>query len=157
MRHRFLGRKLNRKSDQRRALFLSLARSLIENGQMKTTLVKAKVIRRIVEKQITKAKKRDLTGRRKIQTFLRSKKHTNRLVDVIAPLFSERSGGYLRIIPLPQREGDNAKMAKVEFVEEILEKTPDEKKKEEKLGIKKEENLKTEKQKNKKERIKIKK
>lgn len=130
MRHKKSGKKLNRNTKQRKALFLSLSKSLIEKEQIITTLTKAKVIRSFLEKLIAKARRGDQASRRKIQAVLRQRKITNKLVDEIAPIFKKRPGGFLRIIPLTQRRGDNAKMAKIEFVEKISDQKPGEKKKE---------------------------
>jgi len=117
MRHRIAGRKFSRSTKQRKALFFSGLQVLIENGFLKTTLERAKSIRRIAEKLITKARQGDVASRRKIHLILRKRSLVNKLVDEIAPLFRERKGGYLRIIRFPPRQGDKAVMARLEFVE----------------------------------------
>lgn len=126
MRHQVTGKKFSRTTNQRKALFLGIIRTLIERGSVTTTLVKAKAVKRVAEKLITTAKKGDLAARRRVLIFLREKNLTNRLVDEIAPVFKERKGGYLRIIRLSQRLGDNALMAKLEFVSQPQ---PDQRKK----------------------------
>lgn len=118
MKHRVSKRKFNRNTKERKALFYSLTTSLIEKGYLTTTLAKAKTIKSLVEKLITKAKEGSLASRRKIHSFLRKRDLVNRLTDEIAPLFKTRKGGYLRIVRLPFREGDGAQMARLEFVEE---------------------------------------
>lgn len=119
MRHQVKGKKLNRNTKQRKALFLSLSRAMILEGGMVTTLPKAKVFRSFFEKLISRAKKGDFNARREVSKVLRRKQLTNILVDEIAPVFKNRPGGYLRIIRLPRRGGDDAPMAKVELVEKI--------------------------------------
>lgn len=122
MRHKVKGKKFSRNTNQRKALFKSLLKGIIKNGEIKTTLTKAKVSQRILEGLITDGKKGDLACRRRIYSVLQDKKLSNKLVDEISPLFKSRAGGYLRIIKLMPRGGDNAKMAKVELVEKIEEK-----------------------------------
>lgn len=119
MRHQVAGRKFSRNTLERKALFFSLARGLIIEGEIKTTLAKAKTIRGYFEKMITTAKKADLAARRNLLTQLRTRELVNRLVDGIAPVFKDRPGGYLRIIKLGERRGDNAPLAKIEFVSPI--------------------------------------
>lgn len=110
-------RKFSRNTLQRKALFLSAMRGLVENGAITTTLAKAKTVRSLMEKLVTKAKQGDLTARRKIHSVLRNRRLVNKLVEEIAPVFKERPGGYLRIFRLFPRRGDNAQMARLEFVE----------------------------------------
>ena len=110
---------MGRDIKERKALFLSLARGLIINGEIKTTLAKAKTIRGYLEKMITVAKKGDLSARRNLQSQLRKRELVNRLVDEVAPQFKDRPGGYLRIIKLGERRGDRAFLAKIEFVSKI--------------------------------------
>jgi len=119
MRHRIAGKKLSLNHNQRKALFKNLINSLIIHGQIKTTEAKAKVIRRLVEKLITKGKKQTLHARRLIAAFLQNKKAVNKIVDELAPLFKKRRGGYTRIIRLGERKGDNAPMVKLELVERL--------------------------------------
>jgi len=117
MRHQVLGRKFNRDTKERKALFLSLARALIEKGEIKTTLARAKTTQRLTENLVIIARRGDLSARRRIHSFLREVKLVNKLVDEIAPVFKQRPGGYTRIVRLYQRQGDNALLAKLEFVD----------------------------------------
>lgn len=118
-RHGYKGRKLGRKTDQRRALIRGLAKSLFEYGQIETTLPKARDLRRYGEKLITKARRGDLSDRRAIIAALGNDVFiANLLVDHIAPQI-KRDSGYLRIERTRLREGDRAQMAIIEFVDEI--------------------------------------
>lgn len=117
-RHGYKGRKFGRERDQRNALMRGLAISLIEHGTIVTTLPKAKELRPIVEKMVTKAKKGGLANRRALIASLNIES-ANRLADIIAPSM-KRDSGYLRIEKLGEyRVGDNAEMARIEFVDEI--------------------------------------
>ena len=119
-RHGYKGRKFGRERDQRNALMRGLAIALIEHGAIVTTLPKAKDLRPIVEKMITKARKGGLSNRRALIANL-NVKSANRLMDVIAPSIA-RDSGYLRIAKLGEyRVGDNAELARIEFVDEIKE------------------------------------
>ena len=119
-RHGYRGRKFGRERDQRRALMRGLAISLIEHGAIVTTLPKAKELRPYMEKMITKAVKGGLANRRALIANL-NVASANRLVDVIAPSM-QRTSGYLCIVKLGEyRVGDNAEMARIEFVDEIKE------------------------------------
>lgn len=121
-RHGYKGRKFGRERDQRNALMRGLAISLIEHGAIVTTLPKAKELRPIVEKMVTKAKKGGLANRRALIASLNIES-ANRLADIIAPSM-KRDSGYLRIEKLGEyRAGDNAEMARIEFVDEITEST----------------------------------
>ncbi len=115
MRKKKKGRKLKRKKDQRKALLKSLAESLIEYERITTTQAKAKELAPFIEKLITKAKKGGLSQRRQVVKVL-SKKSTKKLFDEIAPRYKDRPGGYTRILKLPPRKSDGAKMAIIEFV-----------------------------------------
>jgi large subunit ribosomal protein L17 len=117
MKHRISGKKLSLNHDQRKALFKNLINSLIIHGQIKTTEAKAKAVRRLAEKLITKGKEQTLHARRLIAAFLQNKKAVNKIVDELAPLFKKKPGGYTRIIRLGERRGDNAPMVKLELVE----------------------------------------
>lgn len=119
-RHGYKGRKFGRERDQRKALMRGLSIALIKHGAIETTLPKAKELRPYVEKMVTKARRGTLADRRDLiaETNVDT---TNRLVDVIAPSM-KRDSGYLRIEKLNQfRVGDNAEMARIEFVDEIKE------------------------------------
>ena len=115
MRHHYKKRKLNRNYDQRRALFKGLIKSLIIHEEIKTTESKAKVIRGIFEKLVTKGKEGTLHARRLIHAFLQDKKAVNKLVDRLAPLFKHRPGGFTRIIRLGKRRGDKAMLVRLEL------------------------------------------
>lgn len=117
MRHKLAGKKLSLDRDQRKSLFKNLIRSLIIHGRIKTTEAKAKAIRGLVEKLITKGKKQTLQSRRLIAAFLQNKKVVNKIVDELGPLFKKRTGGFTRIIRLGKRRGDKAMMVNLELVE----------------------------------------
>lgn len=117
MRHRLAGKKLSLDRGQRKSLFKNLIRSLIIHGRIKTTEAKAKAIRGLVEKLITKGKKQTLQSRRLIAAFLQNKKVVNKIVDELGPLFKKRTGGFTRIIRLGKRRGDKAMMVNLELVE----------------------------------------
>ena len=116
MRHRVFGRKLSRDINARKALLANLATSLIVNGKLVTTVAKAKFARPYVEKLITSAKGDRLFANRKLASVL-STAAFKKLVLEIAPGFSERHGGYLRIVKQVTRRGDNAQMARLELLE----------------------------------------
>ena len=109
------GRKLSRKSNQRKALLRSLARSLFLNNRIKTTEAKAKELSPFVEKIITRAKKDDLATRRYLSKFFASEV-AGKLIKEIGPIYRKRKGGYTRIIKLGPRKGDGAKMALIELI-----------------------------------------
>ena len=117
MRHGKSGRKLNRTSSHRKAMFANMAASLIEHEQIVTTLPKAKELRPIVEKLVTLGKRGDLHARRQAISAVRDVKMVGRLFDTIAPRYADRNGGYLRIMKAGFRHGDSAPMAVIEFVE----------------------------------------
>ncbi len=120
MRHRMSGRQLNRNSSNRKALFRSLAIALVssKDGLIKTTLPKAKELRRVVEPLITLAKVDSVANRRLAYARLDDKSAVGRLFQ-IAPLFANRAGGYTRILKCGLRPGDNAPMAYVQFTEAL--------------------------------------
>ncbi len=115
MKKRKKGRKLSRKSNQRKALLKSLARELFLKEKIKTTEAKAKEVRGFVEKQITKGKAGNLSSRRLLAKNF-SLKMVKKIVDDIAPRYKERKGGYTRIIKLGSRKSDGAKMAIIELI-----------------------------------------
>lgn len=123
------GRKLGRTSNQRKALFRGLISSLIEKGQIKTTLAKAKAIKGQAEKLITKAKRGSLNDRRIIFRFLTKKSLVDDLVDRISPSLAKRNSGYLKILKLERRKGDDTPMALLSFVDELPKVEKTEKKK----------------------------
>ena len=120
MRHRVKGKKLSRSTNQRQALFKSQVSSLILKSQIKTTEAKAKAIKGLIDKLITKAKKGSLSARRQVLSFLPNKKVVNQLFDVIAPATKDRSSGFTRVIRLGRRRGDNTQMAKIELIDKPL-------------------------------------
>lgn len=124
MRKQVFGRQLGRTKNERQALFRGLIRSLVTEGEIKTTVAKAKAIRAQAEKLITRAKSGTLVDRRIIFQTLNERALVNRLVEEIAPLFKERKGGYLRLVRLGRRRGDNAEMMKVMFTEEVAKMRP---------------------------------
>jgi large subunit ribosomal protein L17 len=101
---------------QRDALMRSLARNLINEGRITTTLAKAKSLRPMVEKLVTKAKTGTLASRRLVNSRVQGEKETKELFDTIAKKYADRKGGYTRIVKLPRRELDAAEMAMIEFV-----------------------------------------
>jgi large subunit ribosomal protein L17 len=117
MRHRHGLRKLNRTSSHRQAMFRNMAVSLLRHEAIKTTLPKAKELRRIVEPLITLAKEPTLANRRLAFDRTRDREIVTKLFDVLGPLFKARPGGYTRILKMGFRNGDNAPMAFVELVE----------------------------------------
>ena len=117
-RHGYKGRKFARERDQRNALVGGLATTLVDHGSIVTTLPKAKSLRPVVEKLVTKAKVGDLHNRRQILSALKIKEVAHKLVDEIAPKYAKRDGGYLRIVKTELRRGDNTQMARISFVEE---------------------------------------
>ena len=117
MRHRKSGRKLNRNSSHRKAMFKNMAVSLLTHEVIKTTLPKAKSLRSIVEPIITLAKNDTVANRRLAYNRLQDKKVLGKLFSEIGPKNKERPGGYLRILKCGFRKGDNAPMAIVELVE----------------------------------------
>ena len=117
MRHGNGLRKLNRTSSHRAAMFRNMCNSLIEHEAIKTTVPKAKELRRIVEPLITLAKEPTLANKRLAFDRLRNRDNVVKLFDVLGPLFAKRPGGYTRILKMGFRVGDNAPMAYMELVE----------------------------------------
>ena len=117
MRHQKAGRKLNRTASHRKAMFANMAASLILHEQIVTTLPKAKEIRPIVEKLVTLGKRGDLHARRQAISQIRDVTVVAKLFDAIATRYATRNGGYLRSMKAGFRQGDNAAMAVIEFVE----------------------------------------
>jgi large subunit ribosomal protein L17 len=122
MRHRYSGRKLNKTSSHKRAMFRNMTASLVEHELIKTTLPKAKELRRFAEPLITIAKNDSVANRRLVFDRLRNKETVGKLFSDLGPRYQERPGGYLRILKCGMRTGDNAPMAYVELVDrEIVE------------------------------------
>ena len=117
MRHRVGGRKLQRTSSHRAALFRNMAAALIKHEQITTTLAKARELRPYVEKLITLAKKGGLSNRRLAHTRLMDDTQLVKLFDVIAPRYAERNGGYTRVIKAGIRASDASPIAIIEFVD----------------------------------------
>ena len=120
MRHRKSGRKLNRNSPHRKAMFKNMASSLVEHEVIKTTLPKAKELRRIAEPLITLAKEDSVANRRLVFSRLHNKMAVGKLFTDLGPRFKERPGGYIRITKCGFRHGDNAPMAYVELLDRTL-------------------------------------
>ena len=121
MRHRQSGRQLNRNSSHRKAMFSNMANSLLEHGIIKTTLPKAKELRRIAEPLITLAKTDSVANRRLAFSRLRDKENVGKLFNELGPRYKERPGGYTRIMKCGFRSGDVAPMAYIELVDRPVE------------------------------------
>jgi len=117
MRHRKIGRQLSRNSSHRKATLQSLSIALIKNGAIKTTVAKAKELRRVAEPLITRAKVDSVHNRRTVFSRLRDKESVGILFNELGPRYVERPGGYTRIIKCGFRAGDNAPMAYIELVD----------------------------------------
>ncbi|RTE87629.1 MULTISPECIES: 50S ribosomal protein L17 [Gammaproteobacteria] len=117
MRHRKSGRQLNRNSSHRKAMFSNMASSLVRHEVIKTTLPKAKELRRVIEPLITMAKQDSVANRRLAFARTRDKEVVGKLFNELGPRYSERPGGYTRILKCGFRAGDNAPMAFVELVD----------------------------------------
>jgi large subunit ribosomal protein L17 len=117
MRHQKAGRKLNRNSSHRKAMFRNMSNSLFKHEIIKTTLPKAKELRRVAEPLITLAKEDSVAHRRTAFDRLRDKEAVGKLFEELGPRYQERPGGYLRILKCGYRPGDKATMAYVELVD----------------------------------------
>ncbi|MGD8671988.1 MAG: 50S ribosomal protein L17 [Thiogranum sp.] len=117
MRHRQSGRKLNRNSSHRKAMFRNMAASLLDHEVIKTTLPKAKELRRVAEPLITIAKSDSVANRRLAFNRLRDRDVVTKLFNELGPRYKDRPGGYLRILKMGFRSGDQAPMALVELVD----------------------------------------
>jgi large subunit ribosomal protein L17 len=117
MRHRHGLRKLNRTSSHRQAMFRNMANSLLRHEVIKTTLPKAKELRRVVEPLITLGKKPSLANRRLAFNRTRDREMVGKLFEELGPRYAARNGGYLRILKFGFRDGDNAPMALVELLD----------------------------------------
>lgn len=117
MRHRKSGRKLNRTSSHRKAMFANMSASLITHEQIVTTLPKAKELRPVVEKLITLAKRGDLHARRQAISQVRDIAAVGKLFDTLAERYKDRQGGYTRVLKAGFRFGDNAPVGVIEFVD----------------------------------------
>jgi large subunit ribosomal protein L17 len=117
MRHHKSGRKLNRNSSHRKAMFSNMANSLFDHEIIKTTLPKAKELRRVAEPLITLAKSDSVSNRRSAFSKLRDKEMVGKLFNELAPRYKDRPGGYTRILKCGFRSGDSAPMAYIELVD----------------------------------------
>lgn len=118
MRHRVEGRKFGRETDARRLMMRNLVKSMVEHGQITTTLAKAKEMRRFVERVVTYGKANTVHSRRLAYSVLGDRTLVKKLFDDIAPAFADRNGGYTRVLKAGFRRGDNAPLAVIQFVEE---------------------------------------
>ena len=117
MRHRAQGRKLGRTSAHRKAMFRNQLTALFTHERITTTVAKAKELRPMAERIVTLARTGTLANRRRVLETVSDKEVVHRLFDDIAPRFSDRNGGYTRIVRLGRRRGDNAEMAIIEFID----------------------------------------
>ncbi len=124
MRHRQSGRQLNRNSSHRKAMFRNMSISLVEHELIKTTLPKAKELRRVIEPLITLAKKDSVANRRLAFSRLNSKEAVGKLFSDLGPRYEGRPGGYIRILKCGYRTGDKAPMAYVELVDRVVVEAP---------------------------------
>lgn len=122
MRHNVSGRKLGRTTGHRLALFRNQLASLVASERIVTTLAKAKELRPLAEKVVTQGKRGSVHARRLVGRWLPNRDLIKKLFEEIAPRFSERSGGYLRIVKLGSRQGDGAELAVLEFVDFVKKK-----------------------------------
>jgi len=132
MRHRNRTKKLGRTRSHRRATLRNLSMALVQHKQIKTTLVKAKVARSLIEKMITAAKQDTVAARRHAFKWLQNHQLVKKLFEEIAPTFADRNGGYTRVIKLGRRQGDGAELAILQLVgfePVVVEKTGEKKKK----------------------------
>jgi len=126
MRHRKSGRKLNRNSSHRKAMFKNMASSLVKHEVIKTTLPKAKELRRVIEPLITLSKVDSVANRRLAMTRTGDKEVVGKLFNELGPRYEARPGGYIRILKCGFRTGDKAPMAYVEFVDRPVVETTEE-------------------------------
>lgn len=117
MRHAMKGRKLGRTSSHRLALFRNQLASLVQHERITTTLCKAKELRPIAEKVVTRGREDSVHARRQVRRWLPDRSLVKKLFDDLSPRFKDRPGGYLRIVKLGPRPGDGAEMAVLEFVD----------------------------------------
>ena len=116
MRHRVAGKKLGRTTAHRMMMFRNMVTSLLDKERIRTTLERAKAVRPIAERMITLGKRESLHARRQALAFVKDPAVVSKLFDTIAPRFSQRPGGYTRIIRLGNRDGDGAQMAIIELI-----------------------------------------
>ena len=128
MRHRKSGKRLGRNTSHRKAMMRNLVTSLFDCEKITTTDARAKELRKLAEKLITIARRGDLHSRRLVLEVVRDRKTVDKLFGTIAPRYSERPGGYTRIVKLGHRAGDNAALSVIELVEEQFTAKPKRKK-----------------------------
>jgi large subunit ribosomal protein L17 len=121
MRHGFRGRRFNRTTEHRKAMFSNMCNALIKHEQIVTTLPKAKDLRPVIEKLITLGKRGDLHARRQLIAQLKDADMAKKLIDVIGPRYKDRNGGYTRVLKAGFRFGDNAPLAVIEMVDRDVE------------------------------------
>jgi len=109
-------RKLGRPTDHRKAMLRAMVTYLLENGQIETTVTRAKEVRSMAEKMITIAKTNDLQAKRQVMSYVTKEDVAKKLFDEISPKYAERNGGYTRIIKIGPRRGDAAEMAIIQLV-----------------------------------------
>ena len=109
-------RKLGRKTDHRKAMLIAMVTYLLENGQIETTVTRAKEVRAVAEKMITLGKNSDLHSKRQVFAYVTKEDVAKKLFDEISPKYAERNGGYTRIIKIGPRRGDAAEMAIIQLV-----------------------------------------
>lgn len=109
-------RKLGRATDHRKSMLRGMVTYLLENGQIETTVARAKDVRAMTEKMITIAKRNDLAARRQVMSYVTKESVVTKLFDEIAPAYAEKNGGYTQIIKIGPRRGDNAEMAIIRLI-----------------------------------------
>jgi large subunit ribosomal protein L17 len=119
MRHRVASKQLNRDTKHRESLFKNLMRELVEHGSITTTLAKAKVVRPMVDKVITKAKPGDVAARRLLHQIFGKRDVVNTLIERVVPAFKNRNSGFTRITPVGLRAGDNTMLVQLTWVDKI--------------------------------------
>jgi large subunit ribosomal protein L17 len=118
MRHKVSGKKFNRDTNHRRSMLKNLVQDLVVNEHLETTVPKAKVTIRQTEKIINKAKNSSIHTRRQIISSLFDKKVAHKIVDVLAPRYADKPGGFVKMLRLGRRRGDNTMIARLELVKE---------------------------------------
>jgi large subunit ribosomal protein L17 len=136
MRHRKNGRQLSRTAEHRRALLRNLVTELFRHERIETTEAKAKEARRVADRMITFAKRGDLHARRRVDSYLMSREVTRKLFDTIAPWYTERNGGYTRVLKTRARLGDGGEMALLELVKSEKQMETDRRRREEAAAAK---------------------
>ncbi|OGD63846.1 50S ribosomal protein L17 [Candidatus Beckwithbacteria bacterium RBG_13_42_9] len=123
MRHHRAGKKLNRDTNHRKALFKNLIQALIIHEKIETTEAKAKVVKPLIDRLVSKARQGSLHVRRQLLAFLPSKKAAQKLIDEIAPRFGKQGGGFTKLVRLGRRRGDNSMMVELELTKSGKEKS----------------------------------